>query len=315
MAKHKIRWVLAHEPIDLFLRAAKRFSEEINSKTSGQIEMEVMTLSQYSERYAAGKKVSKNDLLDLMNEGKIEMSQMYTTSLGKFNKDMYVLDMPFLFRNHEHAAQVFEGPVGKDLLQGLSENSNIQGLAFTYSGGYRMIVSNKAINSIEDLKGLKVRIAKSPVAEDTFAAVGAIPVPLDIEEMNEAISSEVVDGGESTYPRFYSMKQNEVSQYINDTQHSLFLTSILVAKDFWSQLSPELQKIMSEAAIVAANLERKESVDDIKVTQDKCAADGIPVVTLSSEETKKFKAITEVVYQKYENFFQNDLIKKIKTTH
>jgi tripartite ATP-independent transporter DctP family solute receptor len=311
----KIRWVLAHEPIDLFLRAANRFSQEMVNKTNGQIHIEVMTISQYEAKYSPNKKITKHDLLDLMEAGEIEMSQMYTTTLGKFNKDMFALDMPFLFRNHEHAAHVLEGQIGQSLMTGLAEKSNIQGLAFTYSGGYRMIAATKPINTVADLKGLKVRIAKSPVAEDSFLAVGAVPVPMELEEINSAIGADLIDGGESTYPRFYSMKQNEVSSYINDTQHSLFLTSILVAKKFWVKLDPQMQKLMSDAAVVAANIERKESVDDVKVIQDKCKQDGISVVTLNVDEQAKFKAATEGVYTKYENFFTTGLIQKIKQTH
>ncbi len=310
-----IRWVLAHEPIDLFLRAANRFSKEIIEKTNGQVQIEVMTISQYEAKYSPNKKITKHDLLDLMEAGEIEMSQMYTTTLGKFNKDMFALDMPFLFRNHEHAATVLEGQIGQSLMTGLSDKSNIQGLAFTYSGGYRMIAATKPINTVADLKGLKVRIAKSPVAEDSFLAVGAIPVPMELEEINSAIGADLIDGGESTYPRFYSMKQNEVSSYINDTQHSLFLTSILVSKNFWAKLDPQMQKLMSEAAVIAANIERKESVDDIKVIQDKCKADGISVITLNTDEQNKFKTATESVYTKYENYFTQGLIKKIQQTH
>lgn len=311
----KIRWVLAHEPIELFLRAATRFAQEIAQKTNGAIEIEVMTLSQYSERYAGGKKVSKNELLDLMDAGQIEMSQMYTTSLGKFHKDMFALDMPFLFRSHGHASSVLDGQIGKSLMDGLSKNSNIQGLAFTYSGGYRMIAAKTEINKIEDFQGLKIRVAKSPVAEDCLKAVGAIPVPMDLEDTNEALNADIVSGGESTYPRFYSMKQNEVANVINDTQHSLFLTSILVGKKFWGSLDAATQKIMSEAAQIAAHVERQESIDDIKVIQDKCKQDGIPVVTLSTEEQTKFKAATQSVYTKYESFFTNGLIDSIKNTH
>jgi len=91
-----IRWVLAHEPIELFLRAAKVFKETMEVAAPGKLNFEIMTLGEYSERYAGGKKVTKHDLLDLMESGDIEMSQMYTSTLGrKHNRDMWALDMPF----------------------------------------------------------------------------------------------------------------------------------------------------------------------------------------------------------------------------
>merc|ERR1719261_315533 len=127
----------------------------------GQLDFEIMTLGEYSERYHAGKKVTKHDLLDLMEQGEIEMSQMYTSTLGrKHNRDMWALDMPFLFRDHEHARMVLEGDVGKKLMSDLAAKTNVQGLAFTYSGGYRMIPANVVIEKIEDFQGLPLRCNK-----------------------------------------------------------------------------------------------------------------------------------------------------------
>jgi hypothetical protein len=74
----KIRWVIAHEPLHLFVRAAKDFQDFVNqAQTAEKIEVEIMTLSEYSDRYNNGVVVTKHDLLDLMEQGKIEMSQMY----------------------------------------------------------------------------------------------------------------------------------------------------------------------------------------------------------------------------------------------
>ena len=311
MSKKIIRWVLAHEPIELFLRAGRRFSDEIYAKTNGDVEIEIMTVSEYSAKYNGGKPVNRLELLDLMNAGKIEMSQMYTTSLAKFEKDMSALDLPFLFRNHDHASKVLDGPIGKDLFSKLAQKSNIQGLAFTYSGGFRMIAGTKPIQKIEDFKGLKIRTAHSPVAEATFRAVGAEPVPMNLEDLNEEIGSGNLHGGESTYPRFFSMKQNEVSTVVSDTQHSLFLTSILVNSKFWNSLNEDLRQIMQNSAQVAAIQERKESIDDISNVQNQCKEAGISIVTLPEAEKNQFKSATAKVYEQFEPIFSSGLVKKI----
>ena len=68
----KIRWVIAHEPLNLFLRAAEDFERRVNEQQSEhKIEVEIMTLSEYSQRYNDGVVVTKHDLLDLMESGKI----------------------------------------------------------------------------------------------------------------------------------------------------------------------------------------------------------------------------------------------------
>ncbi len=310
----KIRWVLAHEPIELFVRAAKKFSAEVNARAFGQLDIEVLTLSEYAGKYNGGRKVTKHDLLDLMESGAIEMSQMYTTWLGeRYNKDMNVLDLPFLFRDHQHAARVLDGAIGRCLLDDLSaKNSNVKGLAFTYSGGFRMIPARTEINSMQDFVGLKVRSNRSPVAVDTFKAIGAEPVIMELEDITEAVEQGVIAGGESTYPRFYALNQNEVCEVINDTAHSLFLTSIIVSAKFWDSVGDDLKTVISEAALNAARFERQESVDDIALVQQRCANDGIKVVTLSAGEQDRFKEAVGPVYAKYQPIF-GGLIEKIRS--
>lgn len=312
----KIRWVLAHEPIDLFLRAAKRFTAEVNEKLGGVFEIEVMTLSQYADRYNNGVAVTKHDLLDLMEEGKIEMSQMYTTWLGeRYNKDLHVLDLPFLFKDHTHAAKVLEGEIGQQLLDCIGDKKPVKGLAFTYSGGFRMIPATKEIHSMEDFKGLNIRSNRSPVAVDTITATGANPVVMELEDISGAVNDGTVVGGESTYPRFYGLKQNEVCPVINHTEHSLFLTSILVSTDFWATLSPELKAVISDASVNAARSERAESIEDIGLVQARCAKEGIKVVTMPKAEMARFETMMEPVYAKYQNYFTPGLLTGIQAAH
>lgn len=307
-----IRWVLAHEPYDLFLRAAEKFSADVYEKTNGQIEIEVLGLNEYVEKYMPGKTLDRYKIRELVDNGTIEMSQMYTTTLGLVDQDMFVLDMPFLFSDHEHAARVLDGEIGKQLMDSLADKSNIKGLAFTYSGGFRAIIGNKVIESIEDMQGMKVRIAHSPVAESTMKSVGADPVVIQIENLRDALGRQEVEAGESTYPRIYSMKQNETASVINHTEHSLFLTTIIMNKKLWNDLTVEQQKIFQDAALAAAHIERAESLEDIEITRERATKDGIKVVDLHSKVRDEFKAATGTVYTELADMFSPGLIEGIK---
>jgi TRAP-type C4-dicarboxylate transport system substrate-binding protein len=313
MSKKQVKWVLAHEPIELFIRAAKVFAAEVNARAPEQLEIEVMTMSEYSEKYNSGVLVTKHELVDLLDSGKIEMSQTYTITLGKINKDFFALDLPFLFKDHDHASRVFEGDVGAGLLDSLQETKKIKGLAFTYSGGFRIIPGNETVARIEDLRGIKVRTSHSPVAIETFRTLGADVVPMELEELSENLGSANVAVGESTYPRVYALGHDKVSKVINHTEHSLFLTSILIGTDFWNTLSADLQAVVAESAKVAARYERVISIDDVAKTQARAEADGIEVIKMSKEEQARFAAETKVVYDKFENYFTAGLVKSIQS--
>jgi TRAP-type C4-dicarboxylate transport system substrate-binding protein len=307
-----IRWVIAHEPIDLFLKAAQRFANSVREKTNGNIDIEILSLTEYSQKYNSGKKVTKHDLLQLMEDGVVEMSQMYTTWLGHYNKDMFVLDLPFLFRDHEHADRVLEGSIGQYILNGL-EKTPVRGLAFTYSGGYRIIPANKELSTVDAFRGTKIRTARSPVAIDTFNALGAeVNSTVELEDMNQAADSGIIDAGESTFVRVIPLKQNESFEYVNDTAHSLFLTSIIIATKFWDTLDTNARQIMKDAALDAARAERKEAVDQIPEIIADCKEKNVPVISMSEEETNKFKTLVAPLYDKYKDYFTSDLINQIQ---
>ena len=157
-----------------------------------------------------------------------------------------------------------------------------------------------------------MRCNKSPIAEETLSAVGAIPVPIELEQINEGVQDGIIVGGESTYPRFYGLKQNEFMNTINDAEHSLFLTTILVAKDFWKTLDDDLKNEIEDASFDAARAERVWSVEDIDIVKSKCEEDTIEVVTMSDEERLRFKEATEYMYEKYDDMFTPGLLQSIK---
>jgi TRAP-type C4-dicarboxylate transport system substrate-binding protein len=308
-----IKWVIAHEPIGLFLKVAERFAKEVNEKTNGLFNIEVLSLSDYATKYNDGKAITKYDLMDLINSGAIEMSHIYTTWLGDYNKDMHALDLPFIFKDHAHADRVLEGSIGRELLAGVSANSNIKGLAFTYSGGYRVVPANFKADTVDSWKGRKVRTSRSPVAVDTFKLLGAEPMDhISLEAMNEYADKGEIEAGESTYVRIFPLDQYKSFKVVNDTAHSLFLTSIIVNQEFFAGFDADVQEILSVAAFNAARTERRESVADIPNILAECEEKGVEVVRMNDAETAKFKATTAPVYEKFADYFTPGLVQKIQ---
>ncbi len=312
MTKH-VKWVIAHEPIGLFLKVAERFAKEVNEKTNGAFDIEVLSLSDYSAKYNGGRKITKDALMKLVDDGTIEMSHIYTTWLADYNKDLHALDLPFLFRDHAHADAVLEGSVGAELLAGVAKNSNTHAMSFTYSGGYRVVPANFKADSVEAWQGRTVRTSRSPVAVETFKLLGAEPKEhIALEEMNAAADAGLIEAGESTYVRVFPLDQHKSFKVVNDTAHSLFLTSIIVNQDFFKQFDTETQEILSTAAFNAARAERRESVADIPNILAQCEAEGVEVVKMTAEQEARFKEVTAPVYAKFADYFTPGLVEKIQ---
>jgi TRAP-type C4-dicarboxylate transport system substrate-binding protein len=310
----KIRWVIAHEPLNLFIRAAEDFERKVNAEQSEhKIEVEIMTLTEYSQRYNDGVIVTKHDLLDLMQAGKIEMSQMYTTWLAEhYEQDMLALDMPFLFGSHEHATRVLEGEIGEKLLANLANKSNIRGLSYTYSGGFRQLISNKSVSTLDELVGTTQRSNRNPVARATLSALGIVPHACEIEDLRNEVIAGNCEGGETNYPRMYPLNQNEVIKSVIDTEHSLFLTSMIIGDQFWAGLSSEVQAVIKRAAVEAGREERAETIRDGERAQVRLVQEGATIHKLSAEQRAEAVAKTAVVYDQLAEMFTPGLVDQIR---
>ena len=308
----KLTWVLAHVPYDLFLRSANAFAKSVSEQSGGAIEVEVLGKTEWEEKYNDGLEMGNRGILRQLEAGKIAMSQTYSTVLGMLNEDFYALDMPFLFNDHEHAARVLDGEVGEYLLEGLSKTSGARGLAFTYSGGYKMVALNKDVRSVADFAGMKLRCGNSPVSEATFRAMGAEPVAMGVDGFTPSVAAGECEGGENVFPRYFRSAVNTVTSHVADTEHALFLTSIVISNRVWESLTDEQREIIATAAKVAAVEERVESLVDGAAAKARAVEEGIQVVAWSPEAIEEFKAAVAPVYTQFDGHFSQDLVKQIK---
>ena len=109
--------------------------------------------------------------------GTIHLTVTSTGPLGGFVPEMNVVDLPFLFRNSEHAYKVLDGEIGRDLLNRF-DRVGIKGLAF-WENGFRHITSaKKPIREPGDLKSLKIRVMENRVHQAAFRQLGADATPM-----------------------------------------------------------------------------------------------------------------------------------------
>ena len=294
-APHEIRWVLAHEPSGVFTQAAHEFAELVSKETNGDVTVKIIS----SREFGHGKLANPDEVARLVSEGKVEMTQTYTTSLSQFAPKLLVLDIPYLFRDHAHAAAVLDGEIGKDLLASL-EPRNMKGLAFTYSGGYRILpTTGKEIHQPSDMKGLRVRTSGSPVAQATLKALGAVPVPASLYQFDRLAKEGKVDATESTLPRYADDHNEKFVPVINETNHSLFLTGVIINEKFFNGLPKADQDAIVHSAITMAKMERQSSIDDGQKVKKDAIAKGQKFVTLTPGEQAEFVAALKPVREEF----------------
>ena len=309
-----INWVLAHEPYHVFIKAAKSFADEVFSETNGEYQINVITLAEWNEQAKQNvtiHSVDKERVVDLVDNGMIDIATTYANTLGKLDKDLYSLSMPFLFDSDEQARDIIDGPIGQHLLAKLSDDSNVRGLAFTYSGGFRIVPSNHAIETLENFYKMNIGCGNNPVAIETFKSVEANPVAMYIEDLEKNIAQGRVQGGETTYTRFFVLGHDKQTTHINDNEHSLFLTCLIINKQLWQSLGERVQTVFSRAALRAAQLERNDSLADNVLIQTQAAAKGIPTIRMNNMEKARFVTATKGLYSKFNTYFSPGLLSQL----
>lgn len=326
----KIRWLIAHQPQELFLRTARAFSEQLKKLGEDSLEVEILTYPDYVAKYTSipglDGLVCNPDDLGKWREGRdafwkaladsdIEMSQMQVNSLGLMNSDFDALDLPYLFDSHEHASRVLEGEIGETLCKELGEKSQVTGLAFTYSGGFRVIGSVDPIMNLDDL--MKSRMAVQQELAIASALSHASPdysfeltAPNFWHKHDPLGANRDCDSVETTYLRF-----NDTSgKHILRTNHSMFLTTIIVSNKFWSSLTEKQQANFRTAAKEAARIERRWSIEDAAKYEAEAESRGIQIRDLSEKDTARLRRISMHTYHKSKYHFSKDLVKKIRTS-
>lgn len=315
MKQIKLRWVIAHEPAYLFYRVAEDFKRLVNQHQEVvNVDIEILTNSEYNEKYSPSEPVTRHNLWKLLQDGTVQITQMQTTSLARqFNRQMHVLDLPYLFDTHEQAQQTLEGKVGQYLLNNFEESSRLKGLAYTYSGGFRLMPFAGTVSTLAEVAGQAVRSGMSEIAQDTIRAFGFDPVPTEIDEVSGAIKADKAIGAEHVAQRLFPDQCQDWINTIIDTEHSLFLTSIVVNLDWWNNLDQQVQDIFTACAVEAARNERQLSIKDGQDSINQLQRTGVKVIKLNQYQKRQLRQQAQTVYDKYTNlYFEQSLVDTIR---
>jgi tripartite ATP-independent transporter DctP family solute receptor len=263
-----------------------KYKEIIESKTD-QLKITVYHTAQLGPEMT---------MLQGLQLGTIDMATLTTGPIDSFVPVFKVLQLPFLFPNEDCVNYVLDGPVGRKLLDKLSD-VKIKGLTF-WAFGYRNVSNNICpIRNPEDLKGLKIRTMQSPIFIDVFKTLRANPTPMDFPEVYSALKQGVIDGQENPYEVLVNFKLFEVQKYLSNTQHTYQPTIVLASQKFWKNLPEHLKIILIESAFEARGWERM-AVHEASMKALEFLKGKMKVTTLGYSELAGFKKASQPVYDK-----------------
>jgi TRAP-type transport system periplasmic protein len=276
-------------------QAVAKFGELVSQKSDGKIKVKL---------FAGGLLGNDVSMVSSLQGGTQEMTIPDTSTLVGIAglKEFGLINLPFALNSSEEADALLDGPWGQKLMAKLPEKGLV-GLGF-WENGFRQISNNRhPINKAEDISGLKLRVIQNPLFIDTFKALGANALPMPFPEVYTALETGTVDGQENPLATLIASKFYEVQKHTVISNHIYSVWAFLISKKFWDKLSPDEQKILTEAANEATAFERKTIRDFDATALEEIKAKGIQVTTLSDEETAKLREITKPVSAKFTQEF------------
>lgn len=221
-----------------------KFAELVAQKSEGRIKIEVFPAGQLGDEKTMYQTLQ-------MGGGAIDICRGNTNSLADFGaKKLNLFGLPFVFRDRTHLWNVLNSEIGDEFLGEMQEiGSGMVGL-FYLDEGSRHVFTTKdiTINSVDDLKGLKLRVPTTEIMTDTMQALGVQPTPISFSELYSALQSGTVDGAEQPFSGYYSNNFFEVAPNLVLTGHTYSPGIVLMAESAWNQLDAEDQALIMEAA-------------------------------------------------------------------
>ncbi len=142
-----------------------------------------------------------------------------------------------MFKTEQQADQLLDGPFGRKLLERFESNGTIGRVS--WDNLFRNVTNSRhAINKVEDLRGLKIRVQQSPVYTAVFKELGTNPAPMSFSELFTALETRTMDAQETPFPLIYSNRFYEVQKYLAVTRHAYRALVVKSSKKVWDGMSP-----------------------------------------------------------------------------
>jgi len=276
------------------------FCDEVEKGTQGRYKCQ-----QFPSSALGGER----EMIEAVQLGTLDLVNTSTGPVGNFVPEVKIVDIPFLFRDYDHARRVLDGPIGQDLLSKFP-SKGLVALAWTENGFRHMTNNKRAIVKPDDASGLKMRTMENKVHMDGYKAFGIQPTPMAFPEVYGALQQGTVDGQENPIPVILASKFSQVQKHLSLTGHVYSPALIITSPRLMNKLSDADKKVFYEAAKMAAAAQRKKVNDDENNGIAQLEKDGMTVVR--KVDGGAFRGALREAYVSYSKEFGADNIRRIQ---
>ncbi|MBI3548926.1 MAG: TRAP transporter substrate-binding protein [Elusimicrobia bacterium] len=291
-----------------YVEAARLFKRTVEAKTSGRLRVTLVDVENWGRVKREGAQVAVQQLA----AGELEMANLRADTVARvYEHRLNVFDMPYVVKDYAHAKRVIEGPIGERLAERLP-NNGITNLAYTYSGGFRVLASKRPVTR-ETLRGLKVAMTQIPIEIEQFKAWGAVSVPTPKEDFPAAVKSGEAEAVEITWNCYEGTPGlPALLPHVTEMGNNFYVTMMLVNSKFLASL-PEMDRAaVVTAAKEAAAFERDVTIKGNEQIKERHLKKGGHVATMPQSDRDILAKASEPVIEEFADQVGRDIIAAVR---
>src|ERR1700735_2708009 len=227
------------------------------------------------------------DVINSVKLGVIDMMVSGSSISANLVPVVGTYDLGYLFSSFPQQTRAFDNGAAAPIEQALLKGANIRIIAWAYNFGSRSVLARKAVNTPEDLAGLKIRTLPNPVITECLRLMGAAATPMAFGEIYTALQAGVLDGLEHDPPTIVASKFYETSKHYALTQHIFSPLATYFSDATFNRMDPKLREGFLDAANKAAADTRVHGVAVEKEALAALVEKGVTVVECDKEAFRK----------------------------
>src|SRR6202795_3832694 len=219
--------------------AVENMGKKLEKATNGRLSVQM-----YASMQLGGEK----EAIEQAEVGAIQFARVSVGALGPVIDELNVFNMPYLFRSTAHMQKVIDGPIGQELMDKVTNNpkAGLVAICWMDAGARSLYDTKKAIKTIDDLKGLKVRVMGNPMFVDMMNALGGNGVSMGYDQVFSALQTGVVDGAENNPPSFVFDNHYQVAKFYTLDEHLIVPEILVMSKKAWDALTKDDQALVKK---------------------------------------------------------------------
>ena len=303
--KYKLKFSTVLSENSSWYKLGKSISARMAEETGGKV-----TINVFPNEQLSGGNQPKG--LELLMSGSTEMDLRSGMLWATVDKRMGAISLPFFYKNFEQIDASFNGEGGKEL-KAVMEKHGIKLFGFAEGGWRQMFTSKKAVTALDQIKGMKFRLAPVPMNMDTFKALGANPLIMNWSEMFTGLQQGTVDGMECPISAAYESSVHEVCKNSTLWEYSYDCGLLSMNLKLWNSFPPKLQEIFTRVVEeeIAKQIKSERAYNkELEATMSEKF--GVTFHKLSDSEREKFAAAAKVVVDNFEKEFGKEFVDKFR---